>query len=63
MKVKLTEKTAKEIPLPEGKTDFVHFDTDVPGFGVRIRKGAKGESRNWHFQYSRNGEARIMTLG
>jgi integrase len=30
---------------------------------VRFTRGAKGISRNWHFQYSRNGDARIMTLG
>jgi len=62
-KVKLTNQTGATQELPEGKSDGVIWDTDVPGFGVRIRKGAKGESRNWHFQYSRNGEARIMTLG
>ena len=62
-KVKLTNQTGATQELPEGKSDGVIWDTDVPGFGVRIRKGAKGESRNWHSQYSRNGEARIMTLG
>jgi integrase len=62
-KVKLTNQSAATVPLPEGKTDGVIWDTDVPNFGVRIRKGAKGESRNWHFQYSRNGESRQMVLG
>jgi integrase len=62
-KVKLNNQNVATLELPKGKSDFVRWDTDVPGFGVRVRRGAKGISKNWHFQYSRNGDARIMTLG
>jgi integrase len=53
-----------EPALPEGKTDYTYFDEDIPGLGLRIRKGgAKGESRVWVFHYWRDGRGRKMTLG
>lgn len=46
--------------LPGNVADYIFFDDDIPGFGLRVR--ASG-SRTWVFQYSRNGRARKMTLG
>jgi integrase len=58
--MKLTEKTVKEIQLPEGKSDATFWDDDLPGFGLRLR--ANG-SRVFVYMYSRNGNPRKMTLG
>jgi len=57
--VKLTNKIAREIE-PE-KSEIIVFDDDVPGFGVRIRKGG---SRVWVFQYKAGGrQGRRFTIG
>jgi len=33
--MRLTIKTADGLKLPKGKTDYIEFDDDIPGFGLR----------------------------
>jgi integrase len=49
-----------KLELPEGKTDHFVFDDDLPGFGVRIRKGG---SKTYLIQYDTSGIKGRMTLG
>ena len=43
-----------------GKADFIAWDDDLPGFGLRIREGG---SRNYIIQYKIGGQQRRKTLG
>ena len=58
--MKLTEKAVAQLALPEGITDRIWFDDDLPGFGLRIRSGGK---RTWVVQYKHGDKQRRMTLG
>jgi integrase len=50
--------------LPEGKRDIIYFDEQMPGFGLRLRAGAKGAVlRSWVCQFKRGGRSRRMLLG
>ena len=46
--MKLTQKAIAALVLPEGKTDHIEWDSDLPGFGIRIRAGG---ARTWIYQY------------
>ena len=39
--MKLTKANIGALELPAGKTDHIEFDEDMPGFGLRLRKGGK----------------------
>jgi integrase len=55
--------TVKEIAgarLPEGSKDYVWWDEDIAGFGIRIREGG---SRTWIYRYRRGSKQRSMKLG
>ena len=58
--MKLTQKTIAALALPEGKTETIVFDEDLPGFGLRIRAGG---TRSWIFQYKIGNQNRRITLG
>ena len=58
--MRLTAATIRNLPLPPGKTDHIFFDSDLPGFGLRVR--ASGQCR-WICQYDMGGKTRRMTLG
>ena len=58
--MKLTQKTITTLALPEGKTEAIVFDEDLPGFGLRLRGGG---SRTWIFQYKIGNQHRRITLG
>ena len=45
---------------PAGKADVIHFDEDLPGFGLRIRASGK---RTWIVQYRVAGLSRRLTIG
>jgi len=61
--MKLTAKTIAAIALPEGKSDFITWDEDLPGFGYRVRLGAGGRLlKSFVCQYKRNGASRRMTF-
>src|SRR5262249_46242340 len=61
--MKLTAQTIAKLELLAGKIDFVFFDDDVQGLGLRMRKGSSKTSYTWIFQYSRNGNAKRMRVG
>ena len=46
--------------LPAGKTEWKFWDDDIPGFGLRIRKGG---ARTLIFQYRQGTKQRKLTLG
>src|SRR5262245_52004892 len=58
--MRLTQKTVATLALPEGKSEAIVFDDDLPGFGVRIRRGG---SRTWVYQYKIGGVGRRISLG
>jgi hypothetical protein len=65
--MKLTVKDTAGLKLPSGKRDHIEFDSDIPGFGLRIRKakedGDKPGKRVWVFQYKHGKLQRRMTFG
>src|SRR6266566_1664151 len=58
--MKLTVATIATLTLPEGKSDAIYFDDQLPGFGVRLRQGGK---RSYVVQYRGIGGQRRETLG
>jgi integrase len=58
--MKLTAAAAKTLALPEGKTDHIYFDDELPGFGLRLR--ASG-TRKWVVQYDFGGRTRRLLIG
>jgi Arm DNA-binding domain len=46
--------------LPPGKTEWKFWDDDIPGFGLRVRKGG---ARTLIFQYRQGTKQRKLTLG
>jgi integrase len=64
MKLKLDIKTVATIELPAGKAEEFYWDTELEGFGLRLRKRADGAlQRTWAAQYRHNGRTRRITLG
>jgi integrase len=62
--MKLDSKTVSALALPAGKTDVIHFDSALPGFGFRVRLGAGGVLlKSWVCQYKRGGSTRRLLLG
>ena len=58
--MKLTAGLIKSLPLPVGKSEAIHFDDGIPGFGIRIRAGG---SRSFIFQYKIGTKHRRIALG
>jgi integrase len=58
--MKFTAKIGSSLELPAGKTDYLVFDDDNPGLGLRLRAGG---SRMWIFQYALGEKQRRVTLG
>jgi integrase len=58
--MKLTPAIIRSLTLPEGVTDRIFFDDDLPRFGVRVRAGG---SRTWIVQYGIGGKERKFPLG
>jgi integrase len=62
--MRLTDKNVAGLVLPAGKTDVIHFDVELHGFGFRIRAGARGRLlRSWVCQYKRSGRNRRIRIG
>jgi hypothetical protein len=51
--------TVAALTIPEGKTDHIEWDAEVPGFGVRLRGGSK----RWIVQYRVGVQQRRESLG
>jgi integrase len=58
--MKLTAATVRSLALPEGQTDKIFFDSELHGFGLRLRSGG---AKNWLVQYAIAGKTRRVTLG
>ena len=39
--MKLTDACVAKLVLPAGKSDHIEWDSSLPGFGVRLRRGSK----------------------
>jgi hypothetical protein len=63
--MELTQSIADSLALPEGKSDAIYFDDDVPGLGLRLRLSGKRAKlkRSWIYQYQLGSKQRRMTLG
>jgi Phage integrase family/Arm DNA-binding domain len=57
--VKLTTNVVAALTMPAGKADHVEWDSDLPGFGVRLR----GNSKSWIIQYRIGQQQRKESLG
>jgi integrase len=57
--MRFTKTTVASLSLPEGRTDFVFWDPDLPCFGLRLR----GDTRRWIVQYRYAGQSRRESLG
>ena len=58
--MKLTTATVASTTLDPGVTDKIFFDSDVPGFGLRVRSSGL---RNYVFQYKVGGATRRIAIG
>ena len=57
------DKTVATLDLG-ARTDVIHFDDALAGFGYRLRTGADGKTRrSWIAQYRRAGRTRRLLLG
>jgi integrase len=62
--VKLTAKTIAAAELPPGRTDHVIWDSELVGYGLRLRVGAGGRvHRTLILQYRVAGRSRRLLLG
>ena len=60
----ITSKAVERLQLEPGKTDTIHFDDSLHGFGYRLRLTTSGRiSRTWICQYRFAGQSRRMRLG
>ena len=57
--MRLTDAAVAALKVPDGKSEIIAFDSDLAGFGVRVRKGG---SRRFVFQYKLNGTNRRVTF-
>jgi integrase len=58
--MKLTDKTIDTIRLPAGKAELIEYDSEIGGFGLRVRQGGK---RVFIYQYRIGSKNRRLTLG
>jgi integrase len=58
--MKLTAKSVVTLGLPAGRSDHVHYDDAVPGFGLRVRAGG---SRTYVYRYRIGRRQRSISLG
>lgn len=58
--MKLTKATIAKVAMPDGKSELIVFDEDMPGFGLRLRAGG---SAVWIAQYRVGAKQRRVTLG
>jgi len=64
--MRLDARTIAQLRLPAaGKTDTIHFDQDLAGFGVRLRQNGERVRKAWVAQYRLPGSRRTrrVTLG
>src|SRR5271169_4879408 len=57
-KIKITKRTVEALKV--AAKDYIAFDTDLPGFGVRVMPSGK---RFFLIQYRRHGRTRRVMIG
>jgi integrase len=60
--MKLDTKTVAALQLA-GRTDVIHFDDGLPGFGFRLRESGERILRSWICQYRVQGKSQRVLLG
>jgi integrase len=63
MKLELDQETVAGLALAPGRDEDFVWDSKVEGYGVRLRRGAKGLHLTYVAQYRANGHTRRVTLG
>jgi integrase len=64
MPLNLNAKTVAGLVLPAGKSDAIFFDSELPGFGYRLRKSTGGSiKKSWVAQYRHGGRTRRVLIG
>src|SRR5262245_13789376 len=63
MKLKLDAKTITGLALAKGRDEDFAWDTELEGFGLRLRRGVGDVRRTYVAQYRANGRTRRITLG
>jgi hypothetical protein len=58
--VQSCRRTPDRLRVPQGKSELIAFDEDLPGFGLRLRAGG---SAVWVAQYRVGPKQRRVTLG
>src|SRR5262249_28480282 len=61
--MKFTQATVNRFKMPSGKCEHIEFDDNMPGFGLRVRKGGEREHRTYILQYKIGPKQRRMKLG
>src|SRR5215472_11663573 len=61
--MKFTQASIDRFKLEAGKSEHIEFDEAMPGFGLRIRVGDKGQHRTFIAQYKIGEKHRRITLG
>ena len=57
--MRLTDAAVAALKVPADKAEMIVFDQDVPGFGIRVRRGG---SKRFIYQYKLNGTSRRFTF-
>jgi integrase len=63
MRLKLDAKTVVAVTLPKGQDELFVWDTELEGFGYRLRRGAKRLRGCFVIQYRARGHSRRLTIG
>ena len=58
--MRLSKSNISALKLPDGKSEAILFDDQLPGFGIRLRSGGK---RTWIAQYRVGQKQRRVTIG
>jgi integrase len=58
--MRFSYKNTEGLKLPPKKTEHIFWDSQIAGFGLRVRAGG---SRNWIFQYRLGGKQRRISFG
>jgi integrase len=58
--MKLTDRSVQKLALPAGESGKIFFDSDLPGFGYRLRDDG---GPTWIYQFKRGGRTRRVALG
>jgi integrase len=62
--MKLIERNIAKLKADtKGRHDYVAWDSEMPGFGLRVRDGRNGRRASWIFQYMVHGRQHRIKLG